>query len=124
MATSVNPAISSTSQPVQMGFSIGGGAVGIGVRITSRIESTEKASGAIGAGVNGCGSALTTGCGSNCGLSEDDKNLSLRESIWSSAVSRPRVFGIGPCLQHCARILHGRLPGLAPAELSEIRHSG
>jgi len=63
MATSVSATISSTSQPLQTGFSTGGGT-----------GATETAlNGGKGFGALGNASALTVGCASNCGLSEDDK---------------------------------------------------
>src|ERR1700676_1197735 len=64
IVTTVSPAINSTSHPSQTGFSTGGGAVGTCATVAV----------ANGFGVSGVGgSALTKGCGSNCGLSGDDK---------------------------------------------------
>src|ERR1039457_3118372 len=76
MVTNVNTAIRRTSQPFHTGFSIGTVALRKGVRSVGA-----RGSGAlgIGAGAKGaCGSALTSGCGSNCGLSEDDKTHFLQ----------------------------------------------
>jgi hypothetical protein len=67
MVTTVNAAIKSTSQPLHTGFSTGGGAVATGAALD----------GGKGLGALDSVSALVADCGSNCGLSEDDKgNLS------------------------------------------------
>src|ERR1700686_2864114 len=66
MVTTVSPAINSTSHPSHTGFSAGRAAVG-----TSATVAVAKGFGASGVG----GSALTRGCGSNCGWSEDDKEI-------------------------------------------------
>src|SRR5579864_2811554 len=65
MVTTVSPAINSTSHPFHTGFSTGGGTGGTGAAIAAA-----EGSGELKVGV----SALTGG-GSNCGLSEDDKNV-------------------------------------------------
>ena len=70
MVTTVSPAITKTSHPLHTGSRGSGGGI-----CASLIGAGAKASGA-SCSVAGA-SALTTGCGSNCGLSEDDKMTSL-----------------------------------------------
>ena len=58
------------------------------------------------------GSVLTSGCGSNCGLSEDDKGIfPVREPIWLAQFQEQR-FVSGHAFRHAARICW-RLPGFS-----------
>src|ERR1035437_1174100 len=88
MVASVRPKISSTSHPLHTGFSTGGGAVGTGATLAGA-----KGSGTPGTGA--CDSALTSGCGSNCGLSEEDKTNSLSKTWPRYSVPGTRYWVLG-----------------------------
>src|ERR1700676_702404 len=79
MVTNVNPAINRTSHPFHTGFSAGGSAAR-----TEGTPATAKGSGGLGTGTGD--SALTVGCGSNCGLSDDDKVILSYESLTAYSV--------------------------------------
>src|ERR1700739_1248801 len=67
MVKNASPTISKTSHPLHTGFSIGGEPTA-----TATEAAGFELNGSGAAGVPGC-SGFTGDCGSNCGLSEDDK---------------------------------------------------
>src|SRR5215831_3044610 len=99
MNTNVSAAISSTSHPLQTGFSTGGGPAGgtISGGPSRGVALNEfVAPGSLGTE----GSWLIADCGSNCGLSGADKRIPLTKN-WD--------FRIG---KRSAEILGQRLPGV------------